>query len=312
MLYHLVRAGQWLAAHLPRSVRWWLGGTAAQVAYWCVPAKRLATRKNMSVVLSLPLQHPHVQRTARVSWRNYGRFMADFFDLPNHPPAHFLAQLHDMTRDERGALGLAEAARATGDGVVLASGHFGNWDLAGMLVGSRMPVFAIAEAFADQQLNELIQSQRRNANMTIIPVADALRAMLRHLRQGDVIATPIDRPVAPGEGIPIQFFGKTAYVPRGIGAISAKTGAQIIAGYVWYDRHQGFCIRAFPPVRIVRSGDEAADIRRATQVMFDALEEMIRLDPTQWYMFRQFWPDSEIEMAPAKTRVPVTREATRG
>jgi len=29
---------------------------------------------------------------------------------------------------------------------------------------------------------------------------------------------------------------------------------------------------------------------RLTQYMYDALEEMVRAWPSQWYMFRSFWP----------------------
>ncbi len=119
----------------------------------------------------------------------------------------------------------------------------------------------------------------------------------------------MDRPVAAGEGIPVRFFGRTAYVPRGLGAIAVKVHAVILSGYAAYDGLRGFEITVFPPVTIEQTDDPDGDISRATQVMFDALEVMIRKDPTQWYMFRQFWPDEEL---PAQADARVTAAVKSG
>jgi hypothetical protein len=37
--------------------------------------------------------------------------------------------------------------------------------------------------------------------------------------------------------------------------------------------------------------------------MYNALEEMIRLDPTQWYMFRSFWPDEDAKSSDTTTQI---------
>jgi lauroyl/myristoyl acyltransferase len=109
-----------------------------------------------------------------------------------------------------------------------------------------------------------------------------------------VLASPIDRAVSKDEGIPITFFGRTTYVPRGIGALAVKTGAAIVPGFSWCNGLNGAFIRTFDPVIIKPTGDTNADIICATQAMFNALEEMVRSDPTQWYLFRQFWPDESL------------------
>ena len=42
-------------------------------------------------------------------------------------------------------------------------------------------------------------------------------------------------------------------------------------------------------------GKEGRDreIARLTQYMYAALEEVVRQAPTQWFMFRRFWPEEE-------------------
>ena len=136
--------------------------------------------------------------------------------------------------------------------------------------------------------------------MIVLMIEDALRPMMRVLRDGGVVATPVDRPLPPGEGVPVRFFDRTTYVPRGMSALAVKLGASIVPGFVWYTRDGRFRAHVFPPVVITPSGDNEADIIRATQAMYDALEAQIREDPTQWYMFRRFWPSENAPVHSAK------------
>ena len=318
MLYWLILIAQRLSSVLPRRARWFLGALIAQGIYWVWAEKRHATQFNMSIVLGRPTTDPLVRRTARLSWRNYGYYVGDLFDMPNHPPSFYIEHLKDLTpapHDPTGKLGafvFVDEARAAQHGVMLTTGHYGNYDVAGMLIASHTSMYALAEALPDAKANELLQEQRRKIGITVVSVEESLRPMMRHLRDNGIVATPIDRALPAGEGVPVQFFGRTAYVPRGLGAVVAKTGAAICPGFVYFaynDQAQPFRARVFPPVTIEKSGNEQTDVLRATQVMFDALEVMVREDPTQWYMFRRFWPETE---NPAQTPPNVTTLAKVG
>ena len=295
MLYWLTLAAQRLTSIMPRGMRWWLGSVVTEVVYWVWTEKRIATQKNMSVVLNLPRSHPQVKRIARLSWRNYGRLVADYFDLSNHTTAEHLAEFNDPIYSLELALDGVAEAKSGGHGVVLITAHYGNFDKAGILVASRYPLIILAERLANPKLDDLFQEQRRHFGLTLIMVDDAIRPLMRALKSGAIIGTPIDSPLQPNEGIPVQFFGRTAYAPRGIGALAVKYRAAIMPSFSWYNDKGGYSAKVFPPTTIEKTGDENADTIRATQVMFDALESIIRQDPTQWYMFRQFWPDDESE-----------------
>lgn len=300
MLYRLTLFAQRLSALLPQRVRWWVGASIAQAIYWVWAEKRRATQHNMGIVLGRPPTDPLVREVARLSWRNYGHYLGDLFDIPNHRPIYYLENVQDDTPvppapdGTIGAFVQLDTALARGRGVMVVTGHYGNYDAAGMLVAAHTPIHALAEHLKDPRMDEWLQSQRREAGITIVYTEDLLRPIIQLFRSGGVLATPMDRPVPPSEGIPVQFFGRTAYVPRGLGALAAKTGAAICPGFVYYGSDGGLRVRVFPPTTIEKSGDSTSDVLRATQVMYDALEVMIREDPTQWYMFRPFWPMQEI------------------
>ena len=86
-------------------------------------------------------------------------------------------------------------------------------------------------------------------------------------------------------------------MPGGPAALALKSGAAIMPGYLWYGHHNQFYLRAFPPIfpQERKGGDKANEVARLTQCIYNSLEEMVRQWPTQWYMFRPFWPTSLAE-----------------
>jgi lauroyl/myristoyl acyltransferase len=115
---------------------------------------------------------------------------------------------------------------------------------------------------------------------------------MRVLQQNQLVAIVVDRPVTPDQGTEVTFFGRKTYVPSGPAALALKSGAAILPGYVWYGRNNEFNVRVFPPIFPQESKGEQKtnEVARLTQSIYDALEIIIRECPTQWYMFRQFWP----------------------
>ncbi len=151
----------------------------------------------------------------------------------------------------------------------------------------------MVDTFKDPRLNRLLQGHRRDKSVDIIPVPGAARRVLRELGAGRAVAIVVDRPVTREHGVEVEFFGHTTYVPAGAATLALKSGAAVMPGYVWYAPGNRYYLRAFPPMfpRPVGTGAQrAAEIRRLTQYMFDCQEEVVRQCPTQWFMFRRFWP----------------------
>jgi hypothetical protein len=106
----------------------------------------------------------------------------------------------------------------------------------------------------------------------------------------------------PDDGIPVRFFGETAYLPAGPAAIALKSGAAMVTGALlrvpgtlrftgaWEQIHYRHLI----------TGDKEADIEAITQEIAYALERTISRHPDQWYMFRPMWPRIETSRRAAK------------
>ncbi len=308
VVYWLARGTHALAGRTPRGLRQTLGAAAGTLSYFAWRSKRLITQHNMAQVLGRPAGDPAVRQLARASWSSYGRYVADFLSFAHMDVAAIEGQGRDLTEGAASWQEYLREALRPGRGVILTTAHFGNWDLAGAIMARHVSFSAIAETFTDQRLNDLIQKQRQEKGIAIIPLERATRPILRVLQQNQLLAILIDRPLTAVEGVPVKFFGRTTYVPGGAARLALKTGAAIMSGFVWYGRRGQYYMRAFPPVFPRPDGDREAEIVRLTQSIFDALEEMVRSYPGQWYMFRPFWPAERTE-AERATAAGLTLEA---
>ena len=291
-IYYLARGSNTLARWIPQGARHALGFSIGAGSYLAWSSKRLVTQLNMAQVTGRPASDPYVRRLALASWRNYGRYAADFMSFP-HLDVNLLEEnLRDLSEGGDGWLKQVESALQAGRGAIVATAHFGNWDMAGALLAHHLPLSAVAETFSDERLNRLVQDQRKEKGIGIIPMEGSARRILRALQQNQLVAIVVDRPVKQDQGTEVMFFGRKTYVPGGPAALALKSGAAIVPGYVWYGHHNEFYVRTFPPIfpRESKGEQRANEVVRLTQRIYDALEEMVREWPTQWYMFRQFWP----------------------
>jgi KDO2-lipid IV(A) lauroyltransferase len=291
-VYWLARAGVNIAGWTPRSLRYGLSSTISSASYLGWRSKRLHTQQNMAHVLGLPMSDSRVKRTAFASWSKYGRTASDLIHFPHVNMDEIEKNVHDLSQGASW-LEYARQAAAPGKGVIVASAHFGSWDMAGALIARHFPVLAIAEMFKDPRLNDLIQGHRRAKNVEIISMENSARSILKGLHSGGMVAIVVDRPMAKDKGIEVTFFGHKTYAAPGPAALAVKAGAAIFPGMVWYGPHHELYIRAFPPIfpRPCTSPEERdREVLRLTQATYDNLEEVIREWPTQWFMFRPFWP----------------------
>jgi KDO2-lipid IV(A) lauroyltransferase len=294
MIYWLTRAATTLAGRVPRRPRLWLAGSLATLVYSGWATKRRVTDANMAQILGTSPTDPRARQLARASWRNYGRYVSDFFALSGMGAAartEVSARWCD-TSPPPGAYPWFDEAQARGKGVLIVTPHFGAWDVAGIVVANHLPLHVLVERFADPRMDALVKEQRRAIGMELLRLEQSPRRILRVLHDNGAVAIVVDRPLPSSEGVPVTFFGRRCYVPGGVAQLALLSGAAVVAGYACYDRmwSRTYYAGLLPPFVATPTGDRQADIIAVTQRIFDALEAIIRVFPDQWYMFRPFWP----------------------
>jgi lauroyl/myristoyl acyltransferase len=300
--YYLFRGVSWLSARIPRYISYTVGNLVGDFIYFTWKRHSANAVSNMRRVLGPEASWQTVKRAARQSFRNYALTIVDFLRFP-----------HLDKLDVSKAVPIREGihhlfqAREQGKGVLVITGHIGNWDMAGaVFLSYGLPLSAISETHEPQKMDDLVNGTREKAGMRIIRLdTSSLRQIFTALKHNEAVTILFDKPEDPSEGVPVQFFGETAYVPGGPGAIALKTRAAIVVGYcVRRPGKRTFTGIVEPPIEYehLLTGDKERDIQIITQAIVSKMEEVIRKYPDQWYMFREMWPRTESHDAEVKQK----------
>ncbi len=291
--YWSFRLVSYLSGKVPVRFAYWIGAAIGDVVYYTWKQHSANAVSNMRRVLGDTADWKLVKETARDSFRNYAKTVVDFLRLP------YLQKddLHKAVPSPQGWDNL-DKALSRGKGVLVVSAHFGNWDLAGALLGTYgLPLHAVADSFEPKKMDERIRHTRQRYGVNIIKIeAGSLKQIFSALKRNEIVVLVVDRPHTPKEGVPVQFFGETAYLPPGPAAIALKTGAAILVGYCVRHRGDKTFHGAFePPIEYesLLTGDKERDIQIVTQEIVKQIEGIIRRYPDQWYMFRPMWPRTD-------------------
>jgi len=302
-LYLVIQISAVLSRYIPRPWRYAIGTAVGEAVYWAWPSKRHTLLQNMATVLGLDWTNPRVRVVARRSMRNYCKYLIEFLDLPNLSASHSVVASMQLEGEEH----LAEAISRR-KGLIIVSGHFGTIELGGIRLAAMTDFHAVYDTFQPAYLDELIRRKRLEKGIKLIPV-NRIREMLRVLHDGGTIITLFDRPMAPGKGIKVRFFGRNAYVPAGPAVLAMKTGATLLPIYLRRLPDLTFTACILPAIAWIPSGDRDTDIQVITQKVMNTLQSAIRDHPDQWYMFRPMWPaDGSATPIGAATRERATGE----
>ena len=249
-----------------------------------------AVRANVSQVLGRPLGNPDVDRIARRIVRNHAYAWVDFFHYGQRPAEVAFRNFVDL----EGGVHLERLIQEK-RGAILLTAHAGNFELGGLLLRALgLKVHAVYKPDRFAAVERLRNRVRRQGGVVGIPVDGvgfSTLPLLKLLRDGRLVGMQGDRDFSLN-GLPIPFFGKTAYFPRGPWELAAMTGAPIVASFFFMDEELRFHARFFEPIHVEgERGRRMASIEQGMRLYVQQLETLVRAHPDQWYCFYPFWND---------------------
>ncbi|NRD64536.1 lipid A biosynthesis acyltransferase [Corallococcus exiguus] len=191
-----------------------------------------------------------------------------------------------------------EAALAKGKGVVVVSGHVGNWELLARRVArAGYPSQSIAKETSDPRLTALVEDFRAKGGVRSIwrGQEGAARAMLRALRSGEILGILIDQDTKV-QSVFVPFFGELAATPRAAADLALRTGAAVVVGFCQRDG-QGYRL-TMEEVPHPDATEREAAVQALTAALSQRIEAAIRRAPEQWVWMHQRWKTRPPEDAP--------------
>ena len=192
-----------------------------------------------------------------------------------------------------------EAAMAQGRGVILVSGHFGNFDLMACVEAVQgMPLSVVTRTLAMKGVNRFWMALRQQHGLGLLPPRDSILRIHRLLRGGQAVAMAIDQHMPAGKGIVVPFFGRPASTTPAPATVSLLTGAPILPVTIHRlpdGRHR---VEMEPPLFPSSSlADRHSEVIRLTVALNQWLEAKVRARPDHWLWVHRRWKVPEQKAA---------------
>src|SRR5258708_36750950 len=114
----------------------------------------------MAQVTGRPVDDRYVRHLALASWRNYGRYAADFMNFSRLDIDFIEQHMRDLSQGGKGWQSLMMLALQAGRGAIVARAHSGNWDMAGAIIARLQPFSHLAGTFMTVSLNQFVEGAR--------------------------------------------------------------------------------------------------------------------------------------------------------
>ena len=267
-------------AYLPPPVSRWIGARLGDLAWVTLRRRRRVALKNLELALGAEISPAELTRIGRASFRNLGLNLVEACEFFFRAPERLLSRVETCGLDH------VRAAAAKGRGVLVVTGHLGNWELlAASAARGPVPIAVVARPLDDPMLDRVLERLRIRGGMEIISKRQALGDIRDALRRGRMIGVLLDQNASRREGLFAPFFGMPASTSKGLALIALRTGAPVLPAFIRRlpDGHHQIVFE--PPVPIPENRDPAA----FTTAFNQAIERAIRRAPEQWFWVHRRW-----------------------
>ncbi|MCK5186078.1 MAG: lysophospholipid acyltransferase family protein [Deltaproteobacteria bacterium] len=276
---------------LPLNISMLLGKSIANVFYLIDRKHRKIAYENLRNAYGEELSDFQKRKIIRRCYQHLASVAIDFVKLPRK-----INRSNWKKHFEVEGLEFARNARKEGKGIIFVSGHIGNWEVLGCAMDFIFyPMHSIAKHMKNPFIDRSYKKLREYAGQKVIFTRNASRAMLKALKNNEMLGVLVDQN-SRKNSIFVDFFGQKAATTRGVATLSLKTGAPIIMLFSRrIDGRYRFKISFSKPIQIENTGDLEKDILSLTQKYTTIIESRIREHPHEWLWMHRRW----------KTRPPI-------
>lgn len=176
-----------------------------------------------------------------------------------------------------------------GRGAILFSGHFGNWELLGAVIGRcGYPIHATDTNHSNKLVHGLITHMRRRQGMVVLSPDVPLSELRRLLRENKMITYVADQD-ARRNGVFVDFLGRPASTLRGPSLLAVRAGCPILPGFLIrerVDRHRAVFEELLWPDPALPNREAALDLTRRFTGL---LERYVRRYPEMYFWMHRRW-----------------------
>ena len=180
-----------------------------------------------------------------------------------------------------------------GQGAILLTGHFGNWELLGtwyaqVLKAKSRQLYAVFQEIHDRDLSGVLKGFRERGGISVLPKEMSVLEMAHRLRAGAHIAILADVSWLEG-ALTMPFMGHECTNSPGPAILAMLASVPIVPLGIYRRGPFEHGVRVFPPLSIPGQGSRAERIEGGTLAINRALEAIIAPRPELWFWLHDRW-----------------------
>jgi len=187
-----------------------------------------------------------------------------------------------------------------GQGVLVLTGHFGNWELLSV-IGAMLayPLSVLYRPLDFKPLDRFFVNLRTRFGGKVIPLKRSMFEILKSLGRGEMVVLLMDQNVDWYEGVFVDFLGHRACTNKGLALLALKTRVPVVPVFMVREKG-GFTAKFLPEIPLKISGDKTRDVEDNTQQYNQVIESFLRRYPDQWFWLHQRWKTRPYQPWPRK------------
>lgn len=270
--------------YLPHTLSLKMGEFLGEIFYALSKQRKQIASKNLEIAFGTMYSPSERSAIARSACRNLGKSLIETLRLSK------LDKTYLKTKVTLVGLENYLKARDKGCGVIVYTGHFGNWELlAAALAAQGYFATLVVRPLDNPLLDRWVASLRTRFGHALLTSRKSLKDMIKVLKNKESLGILIDQNTSKEAGVFINFFGKPACTTPVVALLALKYQAPIVPMFMvrtGFDEHTLYIEKE---IELQRTGDLQRDIRLNTAIVTQVLEAYIRRYPDQWFWVHNRW-----------------------
>jgi KDO2-lipid IV(A) lauroyltransferase len=180
--------------------------------------------------------------------------------------------------------------REPGRGLIVASAHLGNWEVAAQVASLLKPTCAIYRPFNNPYLDRAVRAQREASGLRLVSrFRDDPMRFVRALVDGEIVALMVDQHAVRGGRVAVQFFGRPAWATKSVAMLHLTTRVPVLLASAVRLRPFRYALQIVGPVTVERTGDREKDAAALMQTLTTDIEAAVRRHPEQYMWGHRRW-----------------------
>ena len=255
---------------------------SGRVLFSLLPIRRKVIVDNLRRVFGSAVPAGEIDRLAQAHYAHLWKLATEFVRFRWLSPERKRA----LVRVE--GLDVFIDAFRSGSGVLVLTGHFGNWEVATVAGIQNYPEVRgrfhfLRRPIKPPWLDSLVTRRFNAVGFGVVAKRGSLDRIVSLLEQGDVVVFPFDQYAGGADGVDVEFFGEPAGTFRSLAVIALATNAPVLPAACWRQPDGTHVLKFEAPVPPVDVENVNESIVRTTRSYNAALERLVVRHPEQWW-----------------------------